>query len=192
VPIEKAFRVFTNSFDTWWPREFDIGQVAMAEAILEPREGGRWYERGIDGSECDWGRVLAWEPPHRVLVTWQINGDWQYDPDPEHASEIEPSGPAWKPDTQTTSGSQVADCAHRPEDMNQPFDAAHSPWGIYQWLNGAPRGRNETGPWGAPTTNTIASDACRPGRTSLPAGGPRASYRPASKPWKRREEEENE
>lgn len=89
VPIEKAFRVFTNSFNTWWPRELHIGQAEMAEAILEPREGGRWYERGVDGTECDWGRVLAWEPPHRLLVTWQINGEWQFDPDPQHASEIE-------------------------------------------------------------------------------------------------------
>ena len=89
VPIERAFRVFTASFDTWWPREYHIGQTDMAEAILEPREGGRWYERGVDGSECDWGRVLAWEPPHRLVVTWQINGEWQYDPDSQHASEIE-------------------------------------------------------------------------------------------------------
>jgi uncharacterized protein YndB with AHSA1/START domain len=89
VPIEKAFRVFTASFNTWWPREYHIGQVDVAEAILEPREGGRWYERGVDGSECDWGRVLAWEPPHRLVVTWQINGEWKYDPDPDHASEIE-------------------------------------------------------------------------------------------------------
>ncbi|MGH7759929.1 MAG: SRPBCC family protein [Candidatus Dormibacteraceae bacterium] len=89
APIKKAFRVFTTSFNTWWPREFHIGQVEMAEAILEPREGGRWYERGVDGSECDWGRVLVWEPPLRLLVTWQINGSWQYDPDPQHASEIE-------------------------------------------------------------------------------------------------------
>jgi uncharacterized protein YndB with AHSA1/START domain len=89
VPIERAFQVFTASFNTWWPAQYHIGQVEIAEAILEPREGGRWYERGVDGSECDWGRVLAWEPPHRLVVTWQINGQWQFDPDPEHASEIE-------------------------------------------------------------------------------------------------------
>jgi uncharacterized protein YndB with AHSA1/START domain len=89
VPIEHAFGVFTGAIDTWWPRMYHIGQADMAEAILEPREGGRWYERGVDGSECDWGRVLAWEPPHRLVLTWQINGQWQYDPDPAHASEIE-------------------------------------------------------------------------------------------------------
>jgi uncharacterized protein YndB with AHSA1/START domain len=89
VPIDKAFRLFTASFDTWWPHQYHIGQADVAEVILEPREGGRWYERGVDGSECDWGRVLAWEPPHRLVFTWQINGQWQFDPDPEHASEIE-------------------------------------------------------------------------------------------------------
>jgi uncharacterized protein YndB with AHSA1/START domain len=89
VPIECAFDVFTNSFDSWWPREFHIGQPDIAEAIIEPRQGGRWYERGVDGSECDWGRVLAWEPPHRIVVTWQINGQWQFDPDPSRASEVE-------------------------------------------------------------------------------------------------------
>ena len=89
VPVEQAFRVFTGSLHTWWPPEYHIGQTDMAEAIMEPREGGRWYERGVDGSECDWGRVLTWEPPHRLVVTWQINGEWQYDPDPEHASEVE-------------------------------------------------------------------------------------------------------
>jgi uncharacterized protein YndB with AHSA1/START domain len=89
VPVERAFSVFTASFNTWWPAQYHIGTADIAEAILEPKEGGRWYERGVDGSECDWGRVLAWEPPHRLVVTWQINGVWQYDPDPAHASEIE-------------------------------------------------------------------------------------------------------
>ena len=89
VPVEQAFRVFTSSFDSWWPREYHFGQAEMAEAILEPGEGGRWYERGTDGTERDWGRVLVWEPPQRLVVTWQTNGLYQYDPDPAHASEIE-------------------------------------------------------------------------------------------------------
>jgi len=89
APIETAFRVFTGSFTTWWPPAYHIGQADLAEVILEPHEGGRWYERGVDGSECDWGRVLAWEPPDRLVFTWQINGQWQFDPDPGHASEIE-------------------------------------------------------------------------------------------------------
>jgi uncharacterized protein YndB with AHSA1/START domain len=89
VPIEQAYRVFTGSINTWWPHEYHIGQADVAEVILEPGAGGRWYERGVDGTECDWGRVLAWEPPDRVIISWQINGEWQFDPDPEHASEIE-------------------------------------------------------------------------------------------------------
>ena len=101
MPIEKAFAFFTDSFGAWWPPDYQIGQADMADAIIEPREGGRWYERGTDGSESDWGRVLAWEPPSRLLLTWQINGQWQFDPDPEHASEIEVRFSADGPD-QTT------------------------------------------------------------------------------------------
>lgn len=97
VPVEQAFRVFTESFDAWWPHQYHIGQAEVAEVILQPYEGGRWYERGVDGSECDWGRVLVWDPPQRLVLTWQISGAWQFDPDPDHASEIEvrfhPDGP---------------------------------------------------------------------------------------------------
>ncbi|WP_051342447.1 SRPBCC family protein [Pseudonocardia spinosispora] len=89
VPIDKAFGVFAGSIDVWWPHQFHIGAAEVAEVVLEPRDGGRWYERGVDGVECDWGRVLAWEPPHRLVFTWQINGMFQFDPDPAHASEIE-------------------------------------------------------------------------------------------------------
>jgi uncharacterized protein YndB with AHSA1/START domain len=97
MPVEKAFAFFTGSFGAWWPTDYHIGRSDMADGVLEPHEGGRWYERGADGTECDWGRVLTWAPPHRLVVTWQINGQWQYDPDPAHASEIEvrftPDGP---------------------------------------------------------------------------------------------------
>ncbi|MBY8863053.1 SRPBCC family protein [Nocardia sp. CA2R105] len=89
LPVDRAFAFFTESFGSWWPAAYHIGQSEMADVVLEPRIGGRWYERGVDGAECDWGRVLEWEPPHRLVVTWQVNGHWQFDPDPVRASEIE-------------------------------------------------------------------------------------------------------
>ena len=80
APRERAFDVFTSGFDRWWFRQHHIGAAEMAEAVLECREGGRWFERGVDGSECEWGRVLAFEPPERLVLAWQINSEWQYDP----------------------------------------------------------------------------------------------------------------
>jgi uncharacterized protein YndB with AHSA1/START domain len=89
APTDKAFRVYTEGFNSWWPPQHHIGTAELAEAVLETRPGGRWYERGVDGSTCEWGRVLAYEPPHRIVLSWQINGAWQYDPDPAHGSEVE-------------------------------------------------------------------------------------------------------
>jgi uncharacterized protein YndB with AHSA1/START domain len=89
LPIDRAFQLFTGAFNSWWPPQHHIGAADLAEAVMEGREGGRWYERDVDGSECDWGRVIAWDPPHRVVVTWQLNGQWQFDADPDHASEVE-------------------------------------------------------------------------------------------------------
>jgi uncharacterized protein YndB with AHSA1/START domain len=80
APIDKAFRVFTDGLDTWWPRTHHIGTADMARAVLEGKEGGRWYEIGTDGSECEWGRVLAWDPPARLVLAWQLNQEWQFDP----------------------------------------------------------------------------------------------------------------
>jgi uncharacterized protein YndB with AHSA1/START domain len=83
----RAFTVFTEQFDSWWPRSHHIGGGEMAEAVLEPKTGGRWYERGVDGTECDWGRVLVWEPPTRLVFTWEINAEFQRDE--SRASEVE-------------------------------------------------------------------------------------------------------
>jgi uncharacterized protein YndB with AHSA1/START domain len=77
----RAFAVFTAGMARWWPATHTIMKVPPKDHIVEPRVGGRWYQIGEDGSECDNGRVLAWEPPQRVLLAWQINADWQYDPD---------------------------------------------------------------------------------------------------------------
>ncbi|MEU2930980.1 SRPBCC family protein [Streptomyces sp. NPDC007251] len=81
APIDKAFTVFTQGMDSWWPRQsHHIGESEMKEAVLEGKEGGRWYEIGEDGSECEWGRVLAWEPPARLVLAWQIDATWHFDP----------------------------------------------------------------------------------------------------------------
>src|SRR5215469_6695706 len=79
APLTRAFEVFTAS--SWWPREHSILKGTRQQVVLiEPHAGGRWFERGEDGSECDWGKVLAWEPPSRLLLAWQINADFKYDP----------------------------------------------------------------------------------------------------------------
>jgi uncharacterized protein YndB with AHSA1/START domain len=77
---QKAFSVFTSHMGGWWPKAYSIGTSPIKDVIVEPRADGRWFERGEDGSECTWGKVLAWEPPARVVLTWQISGDWKYDP----------------------------------------------------------------------------------------------------------------
>ncbi|HSD74453.1 MAG TPA: SRPBCC family protein, partial [Steroidobacteraceae bacterium] len=76
----RAFEVFTAGFARWWPRSHSISSVPQKEAVIEPRVGGRWFERGEDGSECDWGKVLVWEPPARVVLGWQLNADFKFDP----------------------------------------------------------------------------------------------------------------
>jgi uncharacterized protein YndB with AHSA1/START domain len=77
---ERAFEVFTKELSAWWPlASHHIGKVDPKEAVMEPFVGGRWFERGVDGSECVWGRVLAWEPPRRLVLTWDIDADWQAD-----------------------------------------------------------------------------------------------------------------
>ena len=91
VPIsqQRAFEVFTSQLGRWWPREYSIGKSPMADFVLEPTIGGRWYEVGEDGKQCDTGRVTAFEPPTRVALAWHLNGQFQFDPDPAHASEVE-------------------------------------------------------------------------------------------------------
>jgi len=81
VTREHAFTVFTERFDTWWPRSHYTGTGELAEAILEPRAGGRWYARGTDGSDSEWGTVLVWDPPAHLILGWQLDADFRYDAD---------------------------------------------------------------------------------------------------------------
>jgi uncharacterized protein YndB with AHSA1/START domain len=86
---EHAFNVFTAGYDTWWPRSHHIGKSPMKKAIIEGRVGGRCYTEQEDGSECDWGQILVWEPPHRLVLAWQITHEWGYQPDLAQSSEVE-------------------------------------------------------------------------------------------------------
>jgi len=80
APQALAWRVFTEQMGAWWPlATHKIGKVDAVDAVIEPHVGGRWYERGVDGSTCQWGSVLAWEPPARLVLSWDITADWQYD-----------------------------------------------------------------------------------------------------------------
>jgi uncharacterized protein YndB with AHSA1/START domain len=83
VPVDPAvaFETFTARMTDWWPPAHHIGSAPIAEIVVEPREGGRWYTRHEDGTETSTGHVVAWEPPHRLALTWQIDAEWRYDPD---------------------------------------------------------------------------------------------------------------
>jgi len=88
---ERAFAIFTAQVDSWWPRGHHIGKAPLEKLVIETRAGGRCYGRSVDGTESDWGRVLIWEPPKRLVLAWQITPEWQYEPDLTKASEVEVS-----------------------------------------------------------------------------------------------------
>ncbi|MEA3030618.1 MAG: hypothetical protein QOG13_1943 [Sphingomonadales bacterium] len=85
---DKAFATFVGAMGSWWMKSHSLLQAPQADVVIEPRAGGRWYEIGADGSEQLWGKVLAWEAPERVLLAWQLNAEWAYDPDFETIVEV--------------------------------------------------------------------------------------------------------
>ena len=89
APIERAFSVFTEEFGSFKPREHNLLGVDIAETVFETHEGGHIYDRGVDGSECRWARVLSYEPPERVVFSWDISPQWQIEADRERTSEVE-------------------------------------------------------------------------------------------------------
>lgn len=89
APIDQAFRVFTEEFGRFKPPEHNLLGVEIAETVFDTYVGGHLYDRGVDGSECRWGRVLVFEPPHRVVVSWDISPSWQIETDPARTSEVE-------------------------------------------------------------------------------------------------------
>jgi hypothetical protein len=86
---ERAFDVFTRGIDTWWARDHHIGKSPMKRVVVEGHVGGRCYTEQVDGAECDWGQVLAWDPPHSFTMAWQVSAKWEYEPDLAKSSEVE-------------------------------------------------------------------------------------------------------
>jgi len=112
--IEQAFAVFTDRFGDFKPPEHNLLQVPIAETVFEPRVGGHIYDQGTDGSQCRWARILAYDPPTRVVFSWDIGPTWQIEPDPDNASEVEVTFTAESP-TRTR-----VDLEHRHIDRHGP------------------------------------------------------------------------
>lgn len=94
APVARAFSVFVEQMETWWPPTHHVGTTPFEAIFVEPRVGGRWYERNAAGEQCDWGTVLAWDPPRRVRFSWHVGPGhdqpgWVFDPDMSKASEVE-------------------------------------------------------------------------------------------------------
>jgi uncharacterized protein YndB with AHSA1/START domain len=81
APQDHAFEVFTSGIGRWWPKSHKIGDVDLDRPVIEPIAGGRWYQLGVDGSECDIGKVQLWDPPARLVLIWQLTPEFAYDPD---------------------------------------------------------------------------------------------------------------
>lgn len=85
---DHAFEVFTAGMGRWWPKSHKLTEADLDQQIIEPKQDGRWYQRSVDGSECEIGTVAAWEPPARVLLIWQLNAQWTFDPDLKTEVEV--------------------------------------------------------------------------------------------------------
>jgi uncharacterized protein YndB with AHSA1/START domain len=132
APIDRAFRVFTEDIGSWWPEDHHILEAPLAEMVFEPRAGGHLYDRATDGSESRWSRVLAYEPPNRVVFSWDVSTAWGIETDPEKTSEVEvrfiPEGPE-----RTRVELEHRNIERHGEGWEKMRDAVGSPGG---WLRG--------------------------------------------------------
>jgi len=129
APIEHVFRVFTETIGSWWNPEHHILQAELAEMVFEPHVGGHIIDRGTDGSECRWARVLAYDPPHRVCFSWDINLRWQFEPDPAKTSEVEVTFSAEEP-SRTRVVLTHRHLERHGEGWEQMRDAVSSGWSL--------------------------------------------------------------
>jgi uncharacterized protein YndB with AHSA1/START domain len=138
APIEHAFRVFTDGIGSWWNPEHHILQAELAEMVFEPYAGGHIVDRGTDGSECRWARVLAYDPPHRVCFSWDISLAWQLEPDPAKTSEVEVTFTAEGP-SRTRVVLTHRHLERHGEGWEQMRDAVGSGWNLARFAEVAAR-----------------------------------------------------
>jgi len=128
APQNHAFDVFTSGIGRWWPKSHKIGEAELDKPVIEPRAGGRWYQLGVDGSSCDVGKVLKWDPPARVLLAWQLTADWTYDPDLVTEVEVTftPEGSGTRVDLEHRLLERIGE---RAETMREAIDSPNG-WGL--------------------------------------------------------------
>ncbi|MEA3059437.1 MAG: hypothetical protein QOE50_849 [Sphingomonadales bacterium] len=125
---DRAFDTFANGIGRWWPKSHHIGNGELDGPVIEPRGGGRWYERAVDGSECEVGKVLAWEPPARLLLAWQLRHDFTYDPDLVTEVEVTftPEGEGTRVNLEHRNLERLGDSA---ESLREKIDSPNG-WGL--------------------------------------------------------------
>jgi uncharacterized protein YndB with AHSA1/START domain len=132
APVERAFDVFTRGMASWWPRDMHIIEGELADMVFEPCVGGRIFDRNTRGDECTWARVLGYEPPHRVVFSWDITTQWQTETDPDRTSEVEVRFIA-ESDTQTRVELEHRGIERHGEGWEGMYGAVSSPGG---WSKG--------------------------------------------------------
>jgi uncharacterized protein YndB with AHSA1/START domain len=127
APRERAFDVFAQRMGEWWHKDHSLAKdTQQVDVVIEPRAGGRWYEKGADGSEQNWGKVLAWDPPHRLMLAWQLTREFEYDPNFETTIEVtfEERGPI------TVVRFEHRDLERMGEGAVETFEAMDGGWGM--------------------------------------------------------------
>ncbi|WEX76107.1 SRPBCC family protein [Sinorhizobium numidicum] len=125
---EKAFDLFVNGMGTWWIKGHSVSQSGQKTVIVEPVAGGRWYEIGNAGEECDWGRVIDCDPPHRILFAWQLNADFDFDPAFHTEVEVYFQATGENETTVLLEHRQLANYGAKAADMHGVFDSEKG-WG---------------------------------------------------------------
>jgi uncharacterized protein YndB with AHSA1/START domain len=127
APRDRAFAIFTSGIGSWWPKTHKTGTADLERPVIEQKSGGRWYELGVDGSQCEVGKVLTWEPPERLILIWQLTAEFTFDPDLETEVEVTftPEGTGTRVDLEHRNLERLGETA---EKLREAIDSSGG-WG---------------------------------------------------------------